>query len=390
LTWDIDAVRGTRARAAALDLDAAARAYDRAEAENSVRPGGALLGFGVRAVGSRGGYGPSERWAAGPRVTLAASDAIADVGAWDVLSTFTALADPVLGSTELGRIGAGVEFAERPSFLLTRLGLRGAFSAATAPDVEGTDAVGIGSVEVAAPFVRLFEGGQIHLIEPHARASFTAARTSGAYWSATGRPTALAEGGVFVASLGARTTWGRWLDRAAGSLEADVGELVSTGRSEPSLPATVVRYRTSWTTRDWAWSGEGAARLFDARGQIAVGRLRLGEADGLHVRVRTAGRTGIEPIAARALAPANADEPSGGWLSAEGWSVGGELGAKLGGAITTMIGADEDATSKTLLDARASVGYAHPCRCISVYAFAQERLARGGVDVWVSIDLAPR
>jgi hypothetical protein len=39
---------------------------------------------------------------------------------------------------------------------------------------------------------------------------------------------------------------------------------------------------------------------------------------------------------------------------------------------------------------RGSVGYQHPCRCLSVGTFLTHRLGREGVDFWVSIDLAPR
>src|SRR5882672_297544 len=67
-----------------------------------------------------------------------------------------------------------------------------------------------------------------------------------------------------------------------------------------------------------------------------------------------------------------------------------EVRAKLGSALAATVAIDEDLTAKTLLALHTSVGYAHPCRCIGVNAYAAQRLARGGVDVWVSIDLAPR
>src|SRR5262249_45230396 len=72
IAWDVDAVRGPRARPGTLSLDEAARGYDRASGEVMARPlGGVVLGAGVRAVGARGGGGPSERPAWGPRATLA-------------------------------------------------------------------------------------------------------------------------------------------------------------------------------------------------------------------------------------------------------------------------------------------------------------------------------
>jgi hypothetical protein len=404
VAWDIDAARGSRARNAAPSLDEAARAYDRAAGEATFRLADVVVGgLGFRAEGARGGSGPSERTASGPRATLAASDAIGAIGAWDALSTMAVLEDPWLGATELGRIEGGVEFAARPSFLVTRLGVRESATAAYASAAASMDALAVAQAEIAAPFVRAFGGDDapsadgasfdapfIHVIEPRARASAMTARTSGAYWSATGRPLALASGTVVAASIGARTTWGRWLSRSAGALEIDVGEFNTMDIGNSSEQATAIRYRTSWSTPYFGWSGEGAARLVSPRGQVFIGRARVGEQDGWHLAVKTAGRTGIEPIVARALAPSSASEPSGGWLSTDGWSGAAELRAKFGRAVSASVAADEDITSKTLLAWRTSVTYAHPCRCVSVDAFAGRRLARGGVDVWVSIDLAPR
>jgi hypothetical protein len=420
VAWDVDAVRGSRARAGSLSLEEAARAYDRAAVETTFRPASMVLGgLGFRAEGARGDSGPSERYADGPRATLAAGDAIGEIGSWDALSTFAVLDDPWLGTTELGRLEGGTDWAARPSFLVTRLGLRESALAATTGAVSAVDAVGVAEVEVAAPLVRAFGAPQtaenpetargadptpsddaspvgpselpyLHVIEPRVRASIMSARTSGDYWSATGRPVALQAGTALAASVGARTSWGRWLSRSGGSLEVDVGELDTVDRGTAPEAMTVLRYRTSWSTQYFGWSGEGAARLTGQRGQVTIGRVRLGEEGGWHLGVKAAGRSGVEPIAARALAPSSASEPSGGWLAAEGWSAGADVRAQLGRALSASAAIDEDITSQTLLALRTSVGYAHPCRCVSVNAFAGQRLARGGVDVWVSIDLAPR
>jgi hypothetical protein len=106
--------------------------------------------------------------------------------------------------------------------------------------------------------------------------------------------------------------------------------------------------------------------------------------------VKTAGRVGVEPVVARALASPSATEPSGGWLAAEGWSGGAEIAAKFTRSVGATLSAQEDFTSRTLLEVHGSIGYAHPCRCISIDGFAGKRLGREGIDVWVSIDLAPR
>jgi hypothetical protein len=111
--------------------------------------------------------------------------------------------------------------------------------------------------------------------------------------------------------------------------------------------------------------------------------------DGVHAALDVAGRSGASPLLARGLAPARADEPSGGWLVASGWSLGAEVALPFSSA---EIGAafDEDATERALLGARGWASYRHPCRCLGLGAFAARRIGRGGVDVWVSVDLAPR
>jgi hypothetical protein len=407
VAWDVDAARGSRARAAATSLDEAARAYDRAAGEATFRPAYDVVGgLGFRAVGARGGSGSSERTASGPRATLAWGDAIGEIGAFDALSTFAVLEDPWLGSTELGRIEGGVDFSARPSFLLTRIALRESALAASAGAISAIDSLAVAEIEVAAPLVRAYgsdapadeaadgasseEPPFLHVIEPRARASITAAHTSGDYWSATGRPLALATGQVFAAALGARTGWGRWLSRSGGALEVDIGEFNRADGGDRSRPIPAARFRSSWSTRYLGWASEGAARLSAPTGQVVIARARIGEQDGWHLGLKAAGRNGIDPVVARALAEASATEPSGGWLSAEGWSAGADVRAKLGSAVAATVAVDGDLTSNTLLAVHTSVGYAHPCRCISVNAFAGKRLARGGVDVWVSIDLAPR
>ena len=88
LAWDVDAIRGARARSGAPTLDEAARGYNRAAGEVGLRLGeGVRLGVGVRAVGARGGVGPSERIAWGPRMTLGLGGALGNSSAWNVVST---------------------------------------------------------------------------------------------------------------------------------------------------------------------------------------------------------------------------------------------------------------------------------------------------------------
>jgi hypothetical protein len=153
----------------------------------------------------------------------------------------------------------------------------------------------------------------------------------------------------------------------------------------------VLRGRAAWSSRYVGFGGEAAADLDGLdQGHVVIGKARLGDQEGWHFVVKGAGRRGFNPLAARALTAPTAEEPSGGWLAAEGWSGGAEVAARLSRSVGARISAEEDFTARTLLQVRGSLGYAHPCRCIAVDGFVGKRLGRDGVDVWVSIDLAPR
>jgi hypothetical protein len=197
-------------------------------------------------------------------------------------------------------------------------------------------------------------------------------------------------GEVANASGGVRSAWGRLLGHAGASVEADAGAVsaVESGKLSEAIP--VGRYRAAWSSRYFGLGAEGGMRLRGDDGLVAVGRTRIGEQDGWHLQVKAAGRKGVEPLLARALAAPSAEEPSGGWLSDEGWTGAAEIAGELTRSVRARIWAEEDLTTRTLLEVRGTIGYAHPCRCVSVDGFAGKRLGREGVDVWISIDLAPR
>jgi hypothetical protein len=394
VAWDIDAIRGARARSATMSLDDAARAYDRAAAELMFRPtASSIVAAGVRGAGARGASGPSERPAWGPRAAIGLGGAIGSIGAWDALTTATALEDRVLGTTSLARTEGGLELAARPSIFVTQLALREAVTAADAGAISALDAVGSARIEASAPFARAYAGEGsplIHVIEPHVQGSLMAARTSGAYWSRTGRPFALTRGQAALASAGFRTAWGRLLGHSGGSADIDAGAVATLNGAGVVDPEPVGRLRTAWSSRFIGWGAEAAVHLRGARSRLLIGKSRLGEKDGWHLLLKAAGRDGIEPLLARALAAPTAEAPSGGWLATEGWSTGAEARAQFTRSVGATLSADEDLTTKTLLAVHGSLGYAHPCRCISVDGFAGKRLGREGIDVWVSIDLAPR
>jgi hypothetical protein len=387
--WDVDAIRGPRARSATLSLDEAARAYDRAAFDLSLPERPAIVAMGVRAIGVRGGSGPTEQPAWGPRAVLGVGGAIGPVGAWDGLATLSVLQDRDFGMTQLARGEGGAEIAARPGPLVATLGLRATAIAADSADGAGGDAVAAARVSLGAPFARAWatdDAPLVHVIEPLADATAMAAHTSGAYWAATGRPVALGGGRALVASSGLRSAWGRLLGRSGASVTAAVGAASTT---DTAAPTSLARWRAAWSSRYVGLGLEGAS-LLARPGQVVIGQARVGDRNDWYLRLNTAGRRGVEPVLARAIGSAAAREPSGGWLATPGWSAGGEVGGRLLRSVTINGGVDQDVSARTLLSVRGSVGYQHPCRCLSVDTFVAHRLGREGVDFWVSIDLAPR
>ena len=366
MAWDLDAVRGPRARQATLNLDEAARAYDR----GCCRSDGAT---DQRCDSRAPAFELSARAAAGVRASdprgvrarvLDSGGAIGAVGAWDELLSMATLDDAVLGPLNLLRSEGGVEVAARPAFFVTRLGVREGLTVADSADRSGLDAVGVGASRGGGALRSRLSGDDaplVHVIEPRLRGALMTARTSGAYWSSTGRPVPLISGDVATASAGFRTAWGRLLGHAGASIEADAGAvgLVEGGTIAESVP--VGRYRAAWSSRYLGLGVEGGARLRGERGQVLVGRTRLGEQDGWHVQVKAAGREGVEPLFARVLAAPSAEEPSGGWLSNEGWTGAAEIAGQLTRSVAARFAAEEDldiahpASSARFARLRASV-----------------------------------
>jgi hypothetical protein len=58
--------------------------------------------------------------------------------------------------------------------------------------------------------------------------------------------------------------------------------------------------------------------------------------------------------------------------------------------VTARGGVDGDLTADRLVAVRGSLEVHDRCGCVAVRLSAAERLGRDGVDVWLSVDLAPR
>ena len=130
---------------------------------------------------------------------------------------------------------------------------------------------------------------------------------------------------------------------------------------------------------------DGAAAPAEAGGAL-LASVRVGPAAGLHLATHVAQRDGIDPITARALVDPSLEPPTG-FLAAPGWTGGARAALPIGPRATARGGADVDISAGELVAATGSLELHDPCHCVVVRATAAHRIGRGGVDIWVSVDL---
>jgi hypothetical protein len=107
---------------------------------------------------------------------------------------------------------------------------------------------------------------------------------------------------------------------------------------------------------------------------------------GLNLNVHVAERDRVDPLMARSLLDP-ALEPESGFMSSSGWSGGARASLPLGSRVALRGGADVDLEARTLVAALAGIEVHDPCNCLVARLNGAHRIGRGGVDVWLSIDL---
>jgi hypothetical protein len=405
LAWDVDALRGARAKAGTIDLEAVARPLDSARAEASATGTGAggvgLLGaVGVTGLALRG----ADPLAVGPTATVAGGGGIGRSGAFDLSATGLVAAGDAVGGAPLplARARFEAEVAPRAGPVAIRLGtLELARFAGRGDGLErapqGRGAGREASVEglaslraaVGVPLVRAFaaapgEAPLVHRIEPVVEARGALAAGAGSFFSPIGgalAPASLATGG------GLGTSLGRWGGPAA-TLEARAGAL-----TEPSTTRPFVRARLAASALLVGSSVEVAAAGGAPSGVASVARLRLGRVDGVRLvagglalagggarEARSASDGGIAAAPGEALA----------WGSAAGVRGDAGLTVPFARVVTASARAFADLGAPALLGVRGELGWRHPCGCLGVTAVGTGRAGRPGADAWLALDLAPR
>lgn len=395
VAWSVDALRGRRAVVATTDLDAAARPFDRADAQASWRADGWTFASGVRAVSLRGAD-MLEATTAGPVAAVHRADALAHAGTYDATIEGGAVstAGPgAAGTTSFAR-------AEGGAWLGTRLGAAdGAVTLRALGDVtddgtrSGVDGGAQARLVLGLPLARAFASEEandpwVHRTEPRLQVGALAVHQSDVLAVPAGRGLVAPAGESWVASAGWSNAVGRWGTRASAEADVDCGAVGNLHSASPALRARAV------ANLPWLGLGADFARVLPPAagtpggGGALLARARLGPERGPSLAAHVAERDGVDPILARALVDAPL-EPASGFLVTSGWTGGGRLAVPLGSRVTTRAGADFDLEARELVAALGAIELHDPCGCVVVRASAAHRIGRSGVDAWLTVDVAP-
>ena len=420
VAWDADLLRGTRGVASTTELDAASRRWDRASAEGALRGGPFVVSTAMRAVTRRGGN-LTDVDAAGPIVSVRASGAAAPAVTYDATIEGGSLrtSDGAVSRDALSfaRAEAGGRAVGTLSALEASLALRGAADVAADGTHHGSDRAASARARLGAPLAKRFGAGAdaggagdaadgtddargrapwVHVIDPHAEAAVLHAHGDQLLGMSPARSASGIDGTTTLLDAGITTTVGRWSSKEAFELGL-VGGAAFGARGDPARALPLARGRAA-ATLVWLGAsadvasvlgGESDAALSSgtSNGFAAVGRARLGRADGLRLLANVAARAGIDPVLARAVVDAPL-EPASGFLVQEGTTGGAGLVVPWVHAVTTSIGADGDATRRELVAARAGIELRDRCGCFTLRVMGAHRIGREGVDVWLALDFA--
>lgn len=393
LAWDLDAVRGDRARSATVDLAAAAKPFDVGAAEATLRTGtaavSAIAGGAIVARAVRG-EGPI---ATGPRATFAAGGPIGRLGSWsaDAAGIVLAGAAPA-GGLPLARGAVSAEIDARPGPFELRASAGGrARYAGQMEDGPSREAAIAARAELSLPFVRTFGDGPAplaHWITPVVSVRGALADVRGTFFTPLDGAVPAAS---WIAAAGVTTAVGRYAGPAL-RLDARAGATGDAStKAQPLLHARLsVDAPIAAVAIETAAVGDGPSV---ARGYALTARARLAPDAGPSLRIDAAAQGGAgagraRAIAAGAWAALPGDELA--YLSASGVTLGGELSIPWARTFRTAARGDVDLASGLLLAVRGLAEYRHPCGCFGLGLMAAHRLGRDGVDVALSVDVMPK
>jgi hypothetical protein len=400
VSWRVAALRGERAVRATSDVGQAAQAFDRGAAEARWTALGWTFASRVEAVAVRGGDA-ADLGASGPVLVVRRSDALGASGTYDATLEGGQLASASQGATSFARGEADARWASAFGLAAASVAVHGVGQVAD----DGTERTVDGAAQLRArlgvPLVRAFAGEAappeaagprdpwVHTTEPYVEAAAIETRAGDTAILPVARGMTAPSGEAWVASAGWANAMGRWGARASAALDAAAGLVGSLpGSGSAARTDGVVRAGLSAQAAVLSLRADAARVLsgVDSRGGAFSAYARVGSRGGLHAGAHVAERDGVDPVLARALVDPTL-EPASGFFAATGWTGGADAGVPLGPRITVRGGADADLTARELVAVGGAIELHDPCGCVVVRANGAERIGRGGVDVWLSIDL---
>ncbi|CAN5470309.1 hypothetical protein BH09MYX1_BH09MYX1_49350 [soil metagenome] len=388
IAWDVDALRGVRAVQSTTPLEAASRPYDVAAIE-AQHFGTINVALGYRAVSTRGSD-PLVIEASGPLATASMGGALGPMTA-DGIVDAGLLRLPGAQTLSFARADLGVEIAGHAGPVSIRDRVRAAGLALAGGTGEGIGGDATTRVTLGIPLVRGFASGVPgdslrHRIEPFVAGFGAIANGDRALGVLPGRGAALLADGVTVGGEGgSATSLGRWGSGSAGEAGASAGAVTDARGAR-----AVVRWHAAATSSVVGGSVLGAHAIGGSASGDAIGfRVRLGAMDRWGLRAYGTWRRGDDPIAARVIDDAPVTVPLG-YVATEGFSGGAAASIPWAKFLSTRGGVDWDFESGTLLGAWGTVELRDTCGCLRLRVTGAHRLGREGLDVWMSIDFAPR
>ncbi|MEP7123945.1 MAG: hypothetical protein ABJE95_23655 [Byssovorax sp.] len=390
LAWDVDAIRGDRARSGTIDLEPAARPFDHAAVEATLRPAsGAVQGELTGGAVARAARGQG-LFVAGPLARLAAGGSIGSAFVFRAGASGLVLGDAIADAARtIGRAAIAAEINARPGPFALRVdaGARAEIAAvgAAAPS---RDATAGARIELDLPLRRDFARGDgeapwQHRIAPSLAVAAAASTQLGSFFA----PLALAAPpGLGLAAAGITTSFGR----AAGPslrFEARGGAALRGAGATPLITGRLTASAALVTT-SLEVAAEPAA---PAPGSALIGRARVGPIDGPTLALGLAAQAGRGAREARNLLDLRAFSAGGeiAYLAASGWTGSAEAMIPWLRVMRSGARADVDLGAGAILALRGVTEYRHACGCLALGASAAHRAGRDGVDVIFTVDLAP-
>jgi len=392
IAWDADAIRGDRARSGTIDLAAASAPFDHAAAETALRAPGPLTALFAGGFVARAQRGDGAA-AAGPRASASLGGRLGSLGTWEAGANGLVLAGARMESPlPIGRASLGAEINGRPGPFALHLAVFGRALAAgrtsPLPNPLQLDATASARLGIELPLLRSFgaargEGPLLHWIAPAIEIGGMGAVQRGdlfrPLFAKVAPAAALALGGVSTA-----------LGRYAGPsvrLSLRAGMIAS----KPSPAAALALARLTADAPFAAATVDVAATSGTAAGATLIAHTRLGTARGPAVLLDIAAEGGDDPRAARSIESIAGAAPSAelSAFAGPGTTLGAGVALPFPAVLRTTLHADVDLHTARWLAVTGHSEYRHPCGCLSVGLGGAYRIGRKGLDLALSLDLAP-